>query len=102
MTHQSSWLSLKHVGCTWDKISALGNFYGVCVFMKIDIFQLKWGGLMEAGGGGWPVPVTLGLVVMIPHGLFTPSVLRCWGEYCESSGHYEQGSQLGWLNLGAA
>lgn len=52
---------------------------------------------METGGGGCPVPVTLSLVGMIPHGLFAPSVLRCWGKHCESSGHHEQG----WLNKGA-
>lgn len=75
---------------------------GICIFMKIDIFQLKWGGLMETGGGGWPVPFTLGLVGMIAQGLFIPSVLRCWGECREGSGHHEQGSQLGWLNVGTA
>lgn len=57
---------------------------------------------METGGGGWPVPATLRLAGMIPHGLFAPCVLRCWGEYCEGSGHHERGSQLGWLNVGAA
>lgn len=79
-----------------------GEVYGDLYFMKIDIFQLKWGGLMEAGRGGWLVPVTLGLVEMIAHGLFTPSVLRCWGECCEGSGHHEQGNHLGWLNMATA
>lgn len=89
-----------------EEISSMGYFLGDrpqnSVSMKEEVFQLKWGSLMETGGGDQTIPPPLGHAGMIPHRLFAPSVLRCRGSHCGGGRHLERGSQLGWLNVGTA
>lgn len=68
-----------------------------CASVKKEVFQLRWGGLMETEGGDWIVLPTLGHIGVIPHRLTAPRVLRSCSGQCRRAGALSRA--VSWIGL---